>query len=147
TIAAYLGKTHPVDGHREPNSPIRRLTAVIGLLTLGQNRHLYSEEARQRAVTALTSAIEHDDWDPVRGLAALALMQLGEKRAIGALEQGAAREIESWPKRFMRLAAFALSTGDKTDDQLKQLRKDLDQVREENRKLKEQLGAIEARVK
>ncbi len=147
TIAAYLGGAHPVHAHRAPNSLNRRLTAVLGMVALGDNRYLYSEEARQRAVTALTNALEHDDWEPIRGLAALALMQLGEKRAIGALEHVAAREIESWSKRLMRVAAYTLSTGDKTDDQLKQLRKDLDQVREENRKLKEQLGAIEARAK
>ena len=47
----------------------------------------------------------------------------------------------------MRLAAHVLRIGDKTDDQLKQLRSDLDQVREENRKLHDQLGAIEARMK
>lgn len=146
-IASYLGEMHPVDGHSDANSPMRRLAAVLGMLTLGHNRHLYSEEARQRAVTALINALEHDGWEPVRGLAALALMQLGEKRAIASLEHVAARELESWPKHKMRVAAFGLSVGDKTDDQLKQLRKDLDQVREENRKLKEQLGAIEARVK
>jgi aminopeptidase N len=47
----------------------------------------------------------------------------------------------------MRVAAHVLRTGDKSDEQLKQLRQDLDEVREENRKLKEQLGALEARVK
>ena len=47
----------------------------------------------------------------------------------------------------MRVAAYVLRTGDKTDEQLKQLRKDLDQVREDNRKQKEQLEALEARVK
>jgi len=30
---------------------------------------------------------------------------------------------------------------------VKQLRKDLDEMREENRKLKEQLGELEARIK
>ena len=146
-IAAYLGETHAVDGHREANHPTLRLAAASGLWTLGQNRHLYSEEARQRAVTALSHAIEHDSWEPVRGVSALALMSLGEKRAIDALERVALRELSSWPQRSMRLAAHALRTGDKADEQLKQLRKDLDQVREENRKLKEQLGALEARVK
>ena len=47
----------------------------------------------------------------------------------------------------MRLAAHTLRTVDKADEQLKQLRKDLDLVREENRKLREQLGALEARIK
>ena len=146
-IASYLGETHAVDGRREANHPTLRLAAASGMWALGQNRHLYSEEARQRAVTALSHAIEHDSWEPVRGLAALALMSLGEKRAIDALERVALRELSSWPQHSMRLAAHALRTGDKADEQLKQLRKDLDQVREDNRQLKEQLGALEARVK
>lgn len=146
-IASYLGEMHAVDGRREANHATLRLAAASGMWALGQNRHLYSEEARQRAVTALSHAIEHDTWEPVRGVSALALMALGEKRAIDALERVALRELSSWPQRSMRLAAHALRTGDKADEQLKQLRKDLDQVREENRKLKEQLGALEARVK
>ena len=146
-IAAYLGDTHAVDGRREANHPTRRLAAAVGMRTLGQNRHLYSEEARQRAVTALSQAIEHDSWEPVRRVSALALMSLGEKRAINVLDRVARHELESMVQREMRVAAFALRTGDKTDEQLKQLRTDLDQVRAENRKLTEQLGALEARIK
>jgi aminopeptidase N len=146
-IAAYLGETRAVDGRREANHPTLRSAAAYSLEALGQNRHLYSEDARQRAVTALSDAIEHDSWEPVRGISALALMSLGEKRAIGVLERVASHELESWPQRAMRLSAHALRTGDKADEQLKQLRKDLDQLREENRKLKDQLGALEARVK
>ena len=47
----------------------------------------------------------------------------------------------------MRVAAHTLRTANKTDEQLGQLRKDLDQVREENRKQKDQLASLEARVK
>ena len=56
-------------------------------------------------------------------------------------------ELESHVQRDMRVAAHTLRTANKTDEQLKQLRKDLDQVREENRKQKEQLASLEARVK
>jgi aminopeptidase N len=146
-IVGYLGEIHTADGQREANHPTIRSAAAHSMETLGRNRHLYSEEARQRAVTALSDAIEHDSWEPVRGIAALALMLLGEKRAIGVLERIASHELESWPQRAMRISAHTLRTSDKADEQLKQLRKDLDQVREENRKLKEQLGALEARVK
>ncbi len=131
-----------------PQNPITlRLTAAIGMWVLGGNRHLYSEAARQRAVTALCHALEHDTWEPVRGVSADALKSLGEKRAISVLERLAGHELESRVQRDMRVAAHALRTEDKSDEQLKQMRKDLDQVREENRKLKEQLGAIEARIK
>ena len=138
-IAPYLN-----DATRHPTL---RFAATFGLWSVGHNRHLYSEEARQRAVTALLEAVEHDSWAPVRNLSASALMQLGEKRVIETLESAASRELDSHVQRSMRVAAHVLRSGDKTDEQLKQLRKDLDQVREENRKLKEQLGALEARVK
>ena len=127
--------------------PTLRMAAARGLNVLAQNRHLYSEEARQRAVTALIEAVEHDSWAPVRAASARALSHLGEKRAIGVLESAANRELETMVQRTMREAAHTLRSGDKADEQLKQLRKDLDEVREENRKLKEQLGALEARVK
>jgi len=146
-ITAYLGEAHVVDGRREANHPTMRAAAALGMLTLGEHRYLYSEEARQRAVTALSQAVEHDSWEPVRAISALALMSLGEKRAINVLERVARHELDSFTQRDMRLAAYMLRTGDKTDEQLKQLRKDLDQVREENRKQKEQLEALEARVK
>jgi aminopeptidase N len=146
-LAAYLGEARVVDGRREANHPTMRSAAARGMLALGEHRYLYSEEARQRAVTALSQAVEHDSWEPVRAISALALMSLGEKRAIDVLERIARHELDSTVQRDMRLAAYTLRTGDKTDEQLQQLRKDLDQVREENRKQKEQLEALEARVK
>ena len=124
-----------------------RSAAARGMWTLGENQYLYSEEARQRAVTALIQAVEHDTWEPVRAISAHALMSLGEKRAISVLDRVARHELESHVQRDMRVAAHALRTANKTDEQLKQLRKDLDQVREENRKQKEQLASLEARVK
>jgi aminopeptidase N len=139
TIATYLNS---------PTSyPTLRRAAAAGLGTVGRNKHLYSEEARQRAVTALCNAIEHDTWEPVRAGCAWALMELGEKRAIGVLEHTASRELESLPQRQMRMAAHVLRSGGKDEEQLKSLRKDLDEVREENRKLREQLSALEARLK
>jgi aminopeptidase N len=146
-ITAYLGATHTVDGRSEANHPTMRSAAAFGMLTLGENQYLYGEEARQRAVTALIQAVEHDTWDPVRAISARALMSLGEKRAINVLERVARHELESHVQRNMRVAAHALRTTDKNGEQLKQLRKDLDQVREENRKQKEQLESLEARVK
>ncbi len=138
-MSSYLGDMQ--------KRPTLRLRAAAGLWALGGNRHRYSEAARQRAVTALGNAVEHDHWSPVRSISALALMGLGEKHAISVLERVAAHETESYVQRNMRVAAHALRSVDTSDEQFKQLRKDLDEVHEENRKLKEQLGAIEARLK
>jgi aminopeptidase N len=138
-----------IAGHLDnaSNHPTLRRAAAGGLMAVGNNRHLYSEEARQRAVTALSNAVEHDSWGPARSMAASALGALGEKRAIAVLEHTAIPELDDGVKRVMRVAAFTLQSSDKSDEQLKQVRKDLDELREENRKLKEQLGALEARVK
>lgn len=133
--------------HNTNNHPTLRNAAAAGLWSVGNNKYYYSKEARQRAVNALTTTLEHDSWSPVRGTAALALASLGEKRAIAALEIAASRELESSVQRRMRLAAHDLRSGGKENAQLKDLRKDLDEMRQENRKLKEQLGALEARVK
>src|SRR5438876_7572007 len=70
-----------------------RLSAVAGLLAVGRNRYLYHEEVRQKAVTALAQAVEHDTWEPVRSLAATALISFGANRVIPLLEQSASHEM------------------------------------------------------
>ncbi len=129
------------------NAPTLRNAATAGLWGIGNNKYRFSEEARQRAVMALLAALEHDSWSPVRGTAALALATLGEKRAAGVLEKAASRELESSVQRRMRLAAYDLRSSGKENVQIKDMRKDLDEMRQENRKLKEQVGALEARIK
>jgi aminopeptidase N len=128
------------------NYPLLRRAAAIGLSGVGRKAYLYSEEARQRAVTALCNAVEHDSWAPTRSAAALALMTLGERRAIGVLESVAHQELDAGAQRQERAAAQTLRVGDKNDEQLKELRKSLDEVREDNRKLRDQLDALEARM-
>jgi aminopeptidase N len=98
-------------------------------------------------VTALINAVEHDSWAIARSVASRALAELGEKRAIPVLTNLAENELDSGVQRTFLVTAQTLSVSDKEDGQLKQLRHDLDEVREENRKLREQLGAIEARLK
>ncbi|HCI82479.1 MAG TPA: hypothetical protein DHW02_22620, partial [Ktedonobacter sp.] len=98
-------------------------------------------------VTALCNAVEYDSWAPVRIMAALALPTFRDKRAIAPLERAASRELESRGERQMLLAIQALRDDSKEDEQVKDLRKDLDEIREENRKLKEQMAGLEARMK
>ncbi len=139
SIASYL---------RNPrNYPTLRLSAAHGLWEVGRNRVEYNEDARQRAVTALCDTVEHDTWAYVRFIAAMALAPFNDKRAIAPLERAAGRELDSNAQRQMRLSAHALRSSNKDDEQFKELRKDLDEMREENRKLKEQLSALEARIK
>ena len=123
-----------------------RQGAAVGLMQVGTNRHLYNEAARQRAVNALCEAVQHDSWEPARSTAAKALTTFGDKRAIPALERAAEAELDDGVKRAMRVTTHTLRTSDKSDEQYKQLRKDLDEMREENRSLREKLVALEARL-
>ncbi len=132
---------------RNPRSyPTLRVAAANGLWTVGRNRIEYNEDARQRAVTALIDAVEYDTWAPARTVSAMALASFNDKRAIEPLERVASRELDSSAQRQMRLSAYALRSSNKDDEQFKGLRKDLDEMREENRKLKEQLTALVARI-
>ncbi len=138
-IARYLNNAE--------SHPTMRRAAAVGLWTVGRHKVQYSEAARQRAVTALCTAVEHDTWNPVRTISAVALRTFGERRALGALEQAVSHELESSTQRQMRLAINSLRAAGKDEEQLKQLRKDFEEMREENRKLKEQMSALEARIK
>lgn len=138
-IAAYLNNAE--------YHPTLRRAAAVGLISLGHSRHLYNEGARQRAVAALTHAVQHDSWNPARMASANALLALGEKSAASTLDRLAASEIDSGVQRVFRVIAHTLRTTDKSEEQLKTLRKDLDEVREENRKLRYQIDALEVRVK
>jgi aminopeptidase N len=131
----------------EHNHPTLMRAALGGLVIVGQQKYLYSEQARQRAVATLIDTVEHDSWSPARGAAARALAEFGEKRAIPVLTRLAENELDAGVQRLFLVVARTLSSSGKEDEQLKQLRHDLDEVREENRKLREQLGAIEVRLK
>lgn len=127
--------------------PTFRTAAVQGMFAVANNRYLYSEEARQRAANALIQTVEHDTWHVARLFAAVALRILGEKRALATIERAANSEANTRAQRVMQLAAHRLAQADKPDEQFKQLRQDIDQMREENRKLKEQLGLLETKLK
>ncbi|GER87320.1 aminopeptidase [Dictyobacter vulcani] len=149
---AFSGEDRVVDlmaeYARNPEShPTLRRSALTGLLVVGQQHGEYSQAARQHAVTALINTVEHDTWGPCRSTAAMGLTEFGDKRAISILQKRAETELDSGIQRRFRLSAQTLSTEDKDGTQLKQLRNDLDEIREENRKLRDQLGALEARIK
>jgi aminopeptidase N len=139
TIVTYLASSR--------YHPTLRYAAAHGLLVLARYAHLYSEAKRQQALTALCEALEHDPWGSVRQLAAMALQLFGEQRAIPALERAAARELETRALRAMRIALYVLRSGDTTAEHLQLLRQDLEVLREENRRLKEQVTSLEARLR
>jgi aminopeptidase N len=131
-----------VDRHK----PIQaRAAAAEALGLLGGNHRLDSGEAREQIITALLGALD-DPWPPVRRAAARALGTLGEQRALGALERMASAELDGMQMRAARMAARAIRKGKSSSDELKQLHTDLDEMRSENRKLRERMEALEARL-
>ncbi len=129
-----------------PTKPIQARSAAAGALgTLGNDHRLDSGEPRQQMVEALLAALD-DSWPPVRRAAARSLAALRESSALGKLDEKASREVDSMVVRSIRLAAKAIREGKAQSDEVKHLRDDLDQMKAENRKLRERLDALEARM-
>jgi aminopeptidase N len=127
--------------------PTFRRAAILGFATVGKLHYLYSEASCQRAIETLTSVIKHDTWAPARSAATVALGAFGNVEPAALLESLAPSELDSGVQRTFLVVARNLRAGTKGDEQLKSLRTDLDEVREENRKLREQLSELLARLK
>ncbi|MEM0287309.1 MAG: M1 family aminopeptidase [Nitrososphaerota archaeon] len=144
--------------------------AIDGLAELGDERALplikertskyFIPSVRQAATTALGKFpgkqdvylllldLLKDDWFRVRAAAANALVELRETRAIGELEKLAEREIDGRVKRIFREAIAnlrAIESG--SGQEVKQLREEIDRLKEENKELRERLEKLEGLVR
>ena len=129
-----------------PTKPIQARSSAAGALgTLASDHRLDTGEPRQAAVEALLAALD-DPWPPVRRAAARSLANMRETSALGKLDQCASRELDGAVIRSMRLAARSIREGRAANDEVRQLRTDLDEVKEQNRKLRERLETLEARL-
>ena len=101
----------------------------------------------ERKEPALDRLVELLDDPSLRTrLAAIgALQELGEERAIGALERLAARELDGRVVRRSREVALRLREGRDKGEEVKKLREEVDKMREEQRTLKDRLGKLEAK--
>ena len=126
---------------------LTREGAALALGTLIRTERLEASSTAHIVVRdALTIAIS-DPWIRVRVFAAQALRQLDDESVIPALTTQIAREYETRPRRTMRMAVLALRAGKKGSTDLRRVRRDLDELREENRKLRDRLTIIEATSK
>jgi aminopeptidase N len=121
-----------------------RQGAVSGLDAIGPYLPEGSAERRD-ALDALIAGLE-DPWIMTRLAATRALRTYGATRAIPALEALVDRELESRVVRAARVTLQSLREGRGHDEALRRLRGDLDELREENRKLRDRLSALEARA-
>ncbi|MDG6939454.1 MAG: HEAT repeat domain-containing protein [Nitrososphaerota archaeon] len=85
-----------------------------------------------------------DPWFRVRSSAADALVELKEVRAIPAIDGAAAAELDGRVKRALREAVNALrSVASSGGQELRQVRDELEKLKEENRALKERVEKLE----
>ncbi len=99
-------------------------------------------EAKPEVVDHLTGLLD-DSWFRVRLEAAVALGELLDAKAIGALERMVEKELDGRVKRRAREAIRKIQAGREASDEFRRLRDDVDKLREENRQLKERLGKLE----
>jgi aminopeptidase N len=133
-------------GWLDRSKPIQARAAAAGALgMLAKDHRLDNGEPRQQAVNALLGALD-DPWTPVRASAARSLAALRETGALGALDQIAASDLDGRLVRTVRLAAKTIREGKTAGDEVRQLRSDFDAMKEENRKLRERLETLEARL-
>jgi aminopeptidase N len=121
-----------------------RVGALAGLRTLALTGRIEGE-AKVRAVEAVSVGLG-DPWELAVIAAIMAAQAWGDARVIPALERVIATNPDERPVRFARVAQAAIRRGATPDARARQLRSDLDGLREENRQLRARLEALEARA-
>ncbi|MGE5335625.1 MAG: M1 family aminopeptidase [Nitrososphaerota archaeon] len=135
TMTAWLDLSKPQDA---------RMGAANGLRLLAMTRRIEGEP-QARAVDALIAALD-DPWELVVFAAVGALGAWGDQRAIPALRRLVDRSPDERAVRGARLAIRTLQQGRTAADETRQLRKDLEELRQRNRELTERLEALEAQA-
>jgi aminopeptidase N len=111
-----------------------------------------AREAATKALAKLgegkTEVVDHlirlldDPWFRVRVEACSALGKLLDPKAVEPLQRLIERELDPRVKRIARESIRSIEAGRGASNEFKQLRKDVDELREENRQLKERLESI-----
>ena len=133
TLTSWLDRSKPQDA---------RMGAANGLRVLATTRRIEGE-AQVRAVDALIAALD-DPWELVVYSTIGALAAWGDQRAIPALRRLVDRSPDERTVRGARLTIRTLQQGRTAGDETRQLRKDLEELRQRNRALTERLEALEA---
>jgi aminopeptidase N len=119
--------------------------AANGLAALARTRRVDSREAETAAVNALIVALD-DPWELVARSAIQGLRDWGDPRAIPALERAITTAPDERSVRLARQTILRLQKGRHAGQEAQRLRGDLEEMREENRKLRARLEALEARM-
>ena len=95
-------------------------------------------------VTDILTGLLEDQWFRVRVEAAIGLGNLLNPATIPALEQQVERELDGRVRRRAREAIRKIQMGRDASDEFRQMREDLDKIRNENTKLRERLDRLES---
>jgi aminopeptidase N len=123
-----------------------RAAAVRGLAALAQTKRIEPSAAQTRAVDALIVALD-DPWEATAAAAVGALALWGDRRAIPALQRVVSTRLDERLIRGARVTLRRLQTGDTAAEGVSQLRDDVETLRDDNRKLRARLDALEAATK
>ena len=94
----------------------------------------------------LLEIVENDLSWRTRMSAIAALQNLGETRAVGALQRRIQSALDGREVRRSREAIAAIMDGKDKNEEVKKLREDLDKVVNENRELRDRLESLEQRT-
>jgi aminopeptidase N len=121
-----------------------RQAAAGGMRALAATRRLEPGEAHSRAIDALCAALD-DPWHMAVFAALGALSLFADARAIPAVRRYIESSVDTRGVRIARETLAAIQRGQSRDQETRRLRTDVDEIREDNRKLRERLAALEAR--
>lgn len=117
------------------------------ILRIALNTHLIEESSSDITLirTALLTALE-DPWEGTVRSAVVSLRTLQDASTIPALEHALDVSLESRTQRQLRQTLLAIREGKRPDGEVRRVRRDVESLREENRKLRERLTLIEGRL-
>jgi aminopeptidase N len=128
-----------IEWTRYGRPPYARDAAATCLGKLG--RHM---ERKEPALDRLVELLD-DPSLRTRMSALAALQELGDDRAVGAVERLAARDLDGRIVRRSREVVAALREGRDKGEEVKKLREELDKLREEQKTLKDRVEKMEAK--
>jgi aminopeptidase N len=130
------------DWARYGRPPRAREAAISALGKLGN----LSEEKREDVIDFLRPFLD-DPWLGVRTRTVGALRELRATKALGDLQRVAEADLDGRAQRAAREAIQAIREGETKDEEVKKLRDELDDLRNENRALRDRLDKLEVQIK
>ncbi len=139
--AAHTLAPWAIDVHRPM---LQRSFAINGLAVLIRTGRLDPQGPVHQEIRESLEVALRDHWVRSRTFAAQALRALDDARALPAIDAAIDRELESRTKRILRLAAHAIRSEKTGETDIRKLRRDLDELKEDQRKLRDRVAITEA---